>query len=372
MCNFSGKISAIFLLPVLLLAGCGAPSPEPVKYVNPFIGVKGGAVYAAAACPWGMITRGPFYAHQKYDSVITGFSHLHFSGTGCGDIWGSIILSLARGKVNTGEDFLKSAYSQEKASAGYYSVYLNKHKVRAQMSATLRTAIHRFTFDADSQFILIDLSRHLNSKFDSSYINIVSPSEIEGYVSEGSFCSSSPDIDNIYFVVRFNKPSSAKGVWDEKSIYPDKVCLKDKNIGAFLTYNLPVGDSIEAYVAISYVSIANARLNLETEQKDMNFEKIMNKAYAAWNAKLSRVLVEGKCEADKTVFYTGLYHMLLHPKVFNDVNGEYRSEGSIWRTGKQHKILNSGKRTRYTDFSLWDAFRTVHPFLNSCISGNSI
>jgi predicted alpha-1,2-mannosidase len=214
----------------------------------------------------------------------------------------------------------------------------------------------RFTPISDGAItILLDAGRSLGSRRGGA-VQFISDSEVEGYNLGGGFCGE----DNqhmVYFVARFSNPAEEVGTWTSNHWSADPSASADgESVGAWLRFPASMDSTISVKVGISYVSIANARLNLEAEMSDWDFRKLHTEARADWERELSRVCVEGGTEDDKTIFYSALYHMLIHPNIISDVNGEYPLMGRTG-TGKVES------RQRYSIFSLWDTYRTLHPFL---------
>ena len=206
-------------------------------------------------------------------------------------------------------------------------------------------------------------------------LRVVSGQEVEGFKMIGDFCYNPEDVRPVYFVARLSQPAGEYGAWKKMPKYqgaeadwttyddaykPYPAFLQEiagDNVGAYFSYNLQEGGAIEVKVGISYTSIENARLNLEAEQPGFDFEGTRRNAGQAWNEMLSRIELKGGTKEDKTIFYTALYHLLLHPNIFQDANGEYRAMES-------GEIKNTGGKNRYTVFSLWDTYRNVHPLLS--------
>lgn len=365
---------------------------QPVSYVNPFIGTSNyGATYPGAVSPSGMVSVVPFnvtnneenklhmergwlsnpYVYQN--NYMTGFSHVNLSGVGCPDL-GSIILMPTTGDVNVDHKQYGSTYTEQKASPGYYGTKLNKYNVKAEATATTRTGLSRYSFPAGKSNILLNLGLGLTNET-GAMAKIVSDTEIEGYKILGTFCYNPNAVFPVYFVVKFSKPAKQKGYWKKHKklkgprhnwsstsgkykLYPSYTKeMAGDDIGVYFSFDTEEEEVIEVKVGVSYVSIENARLNLETEQTGFDFDKLKNETESEWNKLLSRVLVEGGSDNDKTKFYTALYHVLLHPNILNDVNGQYPA----MQTGEITSVEN---RNRYTVFSLWDTYRNVHPFLS--------
>ncbi len=363
---------------------------QPADYVNPFIGTSNfGAAFPGPIAPRGMASISPFNVagvkntpmekdsqwlsnpYVNENTFLTGFSQVNLSGVGCPEL-GVILLMPTTGNLEI--DHLKygSTYSNEVAKAGYYSVDLKKYKVKGEFTASKRVGVSRFSFPKGQSNILINLGLGLTNE-EGSMIKVVSSTEIEGMRSVGSFCYNSPeDAYPVYFVAKFSKPAEKFGVWKKPSKYNGveaqwmsgyngkarimkntiKTVVGD-SIGSYFSYKFDKQETVEVKIGISYISIENARENLEKETGDKSFDAVYKDTYKEWNDELSKILVEGGSEDDKTIFYTALYHTLIHPNTLNDVNGEY----------PQIKRTKIGKTdgTRYTVFSLWDTYRNMHP-----------
>ncbi|MDB4727478.1 GH92 family glycosyl hydrolase [Saprospiraceae bacterium] len=385
--------SILFSL-VLILSISIINAQNPSEYVNPFIGTSNfGATNPGAVMPSGMVSVVPFNvafkegkenkfekdigwnsrAYIAENSFLTGFSHINLSGVGCPDL-GSIITMPTTGEVEFDAEKHGSTYSKEIASPGYFSNHLDKYNIKTEMSATLRSGISRYTFPKGQSNILLNLGLGLTNET-GAMLKIVSDTEVEGYKLIGTFCYRPEDVRPVYFVAKFSKPAKNFGAWKKmpkyKSVEADWVGYNDaykpykgyrhemvgEDIGAYFSYDTEEGESIDVKVGISYVSIENARKNLETEQPSFDLENTRNAAVKEWNRLLSRIKVEGGKKEDKILFYTALYHLLLHPNILQDVNGEYPSmEG--------YEVKNTNGKNRFTVFSLWDTYRNVHPFLS--------
>lgn len=363
ICCFAG------IAGVLLLSSCGT-LPEQVdcaEYVNPFIGTGGhGHTYPGAVLPHGMIQPGPdtrihgwdacsgyYYA----DSTINGFSHTHLSGTGCGD-YGDVLLMPTVGEQKIagfvpGEQVLPFAsrfsHSREEASPGYYSVFLDTYGVLAEMTATKRAALHRYTFpeSASSGFIL-DLDYSLQGQRNRALsIEVVNDSTLCGYKNTNGWAWR----HEVYFCAVFSKPFNCQVVSDtvyadNGKIYPSKKAL--------LRFATTAGEHVSVKVALSAVDQEGAFRNL-SEIPGWDFERVRTEARAAWNDYLSKIEVQAG-EEEKEVFYTALYHTGIAPALFTDADGRYR--------GLDREVhTTTAEKPMYTIFSLWDTFRALHPLL---------
>lgn len=369
----------------------GYAQEKPVDYVNPFIGTSNfGATNPGAIAPRGMASVSPFNVAGKQNvlekdsrwlsnpyvnenTFLTGFTHVNLSGVGCPDL-GVVITMPTTGGLET--DHLKygTTYTGEEARAGYYAVNLSRYHVKAEATASTRTGITRYTFPAGKSNILLNLGLGLTNEL-GAMAKVVSPTEIEGMRTVGSFCYNSPEqAYPVYFVARFSIPAEEFGIWKKPATYDGveaqwmtyngktrimkgftREVIGD-SIGAYFRYDFKETTQVEVQIGVSYVSIANARENLDREAGGLSFDEVYEKTRNAWNEQLSRIEVEGGTTDDKTIFYTALYHTLIHPNIFNDSNGEY-PEIATGKTGKTDK-------RRFTVFSLWDTYRNYHQFMS--------
>ena len=371
----------------LLLSGVlSVSAQQPVDYVNPFIGTSNyGTTNPGAVCPQGLMSVTPFNVmgseSNKFDkdsqwwsapytsdnNYFTGFAHVNLSGVGCPELGGLLLMPTA-GDLNVDYSQYGSAYTEEVAKPGYYGTKLTKYGIKAEATTSMRTGLSRFTFPAGKGNILLNLGEGLTNETGAT-VRIVNDTEIEGSKLMGTFCYNPQAVFPVYFVMKVSKAPKQMGYWKKqrpmKGVeaewdgYSGKYKLYTKynrdmsgdDVGVWFTYDNEANEVIEVKMGVSFVSIENARLNMNTEQPDFNFDKVSTAAREQWNSDLSRVLVEGGSKDEKTIFYTALYHMLIHPNILQDVNGEYPMMESL-KTGK-----TSGNR--YTVFSLWDTYRNV-------------
>jgi len=334
----------------------------PARYLNPFIGTTNdGNTYPGAVVPWGMVSVSPHNTYSKPSGYVFGekyfygFGHVHLSGVGCNELGCVLITAVSSDTVSDPENY-KTVYSDEKASAGYYSLYLNSFKIKAEATSSTRCGLIKFTPAQDGVLnILLDAGRNLRYTGGGS-INIISDTEIEGYVISGGFCGD-VNTEKVYFYTRFDKPFTSavirkNGTAAEKN-YAETI---DTSLTCNIVFNLNKGDSLLVKTGISYVSISNAKDNYQHEAAGLSFSQVKDNAEKEWNNNLSKVYVDGGTNDDYVKFYTALYHMLIHPNIISDVNGEYPLMG-----GKG--IGRYENRNRFSVFSLWDTYRTLHPFL---------
>lgn len=383
-------------LPMLLagLLASGSIAAENVtQYVNPFIGTSNyGATHPGAQYPHAMATVVPFntafkagkenkfekdeawnsrgYVHDN--KYLTGFSHVNLSGVGCPDL-GSILLMPTTGKMDLDAEQYGSTYSNEQASPGYYKNTLDKYKVEAEVTSTLRTGISRYTFPKGESQIILNLGLGLTNET-GAMVKVVSNHEVEGFKMLGTFCYHSEDVRPVYFVAKLSKPAKSFGAWKKmpkyKNVEADWIGYNNKikpyqnfrqeiagdNIGAYFRFDTQKNEQVEVKVGISYVSIENARNNLAAEQPKFSFEKTKKESTDKWQQLLSRIQVKGELKK-KTIFYSALYHTLIHPNIIQDVNGDYPLM-------EQYGFGNSQGKNRYSVFSLWDTNRNLHPLLS--------
>lgn len=338
------------------------------RYVDAFIGTGGsGNTFPGAVVPWGMVSVSPHtdleapsgYVHGE--PYFYGLGHVHLSGTGCADL-GSVILMVKRGNIGTKPASYRSAYRDENATPGYYSVRLEEPSLTVEVTSTIRSGLTRFTPGKDGKFtILIDAGRSLVLR-KGGKVHVVSPEEIEGYNLSGGFCGED-NRHTVYFVARFSEEAVERGVWkDDLVLDANRAANPHGDVGAWMVFKGVKGRAVQVKIGISYVSIDNARENLEKEIPAWDFDRIQRAAETAWNEQLEKVQFEGGSHKERIKFYTALYHMLIHPSIISDVSGEYPRMG---HTG----VGQSKDRERYSVLSLWDTYRTLHPFLTLVYPG---
>ena len=346
----------------LLLAACAQqPAQQEERltdYVNPLIGSGGhGHVFVGASVPFGMVQLGPTSVNETWDwcsgyhqdeATVIGFSHTHLSGTGIGDLFDVTVMPVtgevtyARGAADKPGSGLWSPAdrTQEVAKVGYYSVPLTRYNVKAEMTATARVGLHRYTFpEAEDAALVIDLENGgcWDETVEAS-MQAEGNNRIVGYRLSKGWAKN----QRVYFAAEFKKPF-------------DKFELKGhKDMYGRASFTTTAGEEIMLKVAISPVSIEGAKLALETELPGWDFEAVQNTAVELWEKELSRIKATIKDESRKRVFYTAMYHTMIAPMLFSDVNGDYR--------GANNKIYNS-PTPRYTSFSLWDTYRAKQPLM---------
>ncbi|MDR2906873.1 MAG: GH92 family glycosyl hydrolase, partial [Bacteroidales bacterium] len=331
-----------FLLILATGYGCSTKSPERlIDYVNPMIGTDAtGHTYPGAVSPFGMVQLSPdtklvgwegCSGYHFQDTILYGFSHTHLSGTGCEDYCDILVMPTTGNIQWENKDYLSAfRHSSEKASVGYYAVTLDKYDIQAELTTSPRVGLHRYTFPEQAQAnILFDL-KHRGTVLQSS-LQVVSNTEICGYRRVRQWANDR----QIYFAAQFSEPFTQSELQDSTK--------------AALTFE---AKTVLVKVALSSVSVENARENLNTEMSDWDFNKVKANVEQAWENQLSKIIVEGGSQAERTNFYTALYHTSIVPNLYMDVNGEYRG-----RFGK----VGHADFDNYTLFSLWDTYRGAHP-----------
>ena len=363
-----------------------------LRYVDPFIGTTNfGTTNPGAVVPNGLMSVSPFNVTgseiNRYDkdarwwstpydatnSFFTGFSHVNLSGVGCPEL-GSVVTMATTGPLNVDYRDYGTTYTGERATPGYYSLSLDKYGIKAEVTATRRTAVERYTFPAGEGNILVNLGIGLTNETGGS-IRRISDTEIAGSRLMGTFCYNPDAVFPMYFALRVSKTPTASGFWKkqppmqgvEAEWTPDNGKYKiykaygrdmsGDDLGYWFSYDsLAADEQIEVRIGVSFVSVENAIGNLDAEQPaGSGFDSIHELARADWAAHLNRIEVEGGDERQRRVFYTGLYHTLIHPNILQDVNGEYPVMESA-ETGHTD-------RDRYTVFSLWDTYRNLHQLM---------
>ena len=356
-------IIIIVLLSQLPILSQITESKNLTSFVNPVIGTSNyGHTFPGAVVPWGMVSVSP---HNSLNAVtgylygekdFYGFGMVHLSGVGCPEL-GSILITITdNDSAVTPEDY-KCSYSNEVAVPGFYSAMLNDQNVSVEVTASERVGILKFrSFTKSEKSVVVDAGRSLGI-IGGGKIKIVSDSEIEGYNISGGFCGEA-NREEVYFAAKFSKKFGQNKIWvNDRVTKLTEAQVVDSSIGALLSFTMNENEELLVKVGVSYVSIENARLNLETEIPDWDFDRVKDEALNKWDKQLSRIVVEDKNNENLIKFYTAVYHTLIHPNIISDVNGEYPLMGRNG-TGKYTD------RKRYSVFSLWDTYRTLHPFYN--------
>jgi predicted alpha-1,2-mannosidase len=372
---------------------------QPTKYgsmVDPFIGTGGFPVYTAAddfpgpSMPFGMVRLSPdtdFFLKNSTidfssipvlgefipsganpvstagyyygDKNIIGFSHTRLVGTGASD--GGHFRVIPSVGENAYENYNTGIYhtfshDQEIAFPGYYAVRFSEKNILAELTASERVGIHRYTFSAkETPHILIDVASILKGRTEQGEVKITPESQtITGAIkTHGSFSGRYGGI-KVFFVAQFDQPFANIAVWDDNALHQNTKAARGNKVGADISFQKSDKElTVVLKLGISYVSLENARQNLEVEAADKSFEEILSETQKAWDKNLNLIHIEGGTGEQQKTFYTALYHSLQMPTIFNDVNGQF--------IGFDKKIHKTEGYRYFTDLSLWDTFRSVHP-----------
>jgi predicted alpha-1,2-mannosidase len=358
----------IFVLYFALTLSISAQTKDHTRYVNPFIGTGGhGHTFPGATVPFGMVQLSPdtrvdnwdgSSGYHYSDNIIYGFSHTHLSGTGIPDYCdilfmptlGTFELEAKAGEKEVNGYASKFSHANEKAEPGYYSVRLDDDNILAEMTATPRVGLHRYTFP-NKEAVFLTIDQMWRDKVLDAKIIVLNDRTIAGYRRSSSWAKNQV----VYFVAQFSKPFKDHGFVrdDQKVVVKNTKEFQHPLLKSYFKFSGSDGQPLMVKVAISPVSIEGARKNLAAELPGWDFEKVRARAKQAWNEELSKIEVSGGTGAEMTNFYTALYHTAIQPNLFQDVDGRYR--------GHDRKIHTAPKDTHYTVFSLWDTFRAAHP-----------
>ena len=369
----------IQLLAISLIFFTSCKTEESVKsvsqnelkstYVDPFIGTGGhGHVYPGATVPFGMIQLSPdnglsgwdwCSGYHYSDSLIAGFSHLHLSGTGIGDLADILFMPVNKKidltvQVEEREDIpylSEFSHENEEATPGYYRVFLEDHNVNVELTASKRAGFHKYTFKkGEEQSVIIDLGFSINwDKPVETLINVEDENIISGYRHSTGWANN----QKVFFVAEFSKPVKDFALFANRKKEEGNE-VSGSHTSAQLFFEPQNSEELEIKVSVSSVSIENAKENLKQDEK-RDFSEVKEEAVALWNAALNDIVVETSVDSLKTIFYTALYHTQLAPVTFSDINGEFRLEND--------SIATANDFVAYSTLSLWDTFRAEHPLL---------
>lgn len=352
------------LLLSLTLSACSPGRQQPTdytQYVNPFIGTDfTGNTYPGAQAPFGMVQLSPdnglpgwdrIAGYFYPDSTIAGFSHTHLSGTGAGDLYDisfmPVTLPYKEAEAPLGIHS-KFSHDDENATAGYYRVLLKDYGIDVELTATERCGIQRYTFPEARAAVFLNLKKAMNWDFtEDSHIEQVDSVTVQGYRFSDGWARN----QRIYFRSRFSKPFASMQI-DTTAILKDGRRIGTATVARF-DFNTKAGEQIVVSTALSGVSMEGATRNLLAEAPDNDFDKYRNAARDNWNRQLSKIEVKGENADDKVNFYTALYHSMLAPTIYSDVDGAYY--------GPDKQVHQANGWTNYGTFSLWDTFRAAHP-----------
>jgi len=326
--------------------------------VDPFIGTSGhGHTYPGASMPFGMVQLSPdtrltgwdgCSAYHYSDSIIYGFSHTHLSGTGCSD-YGDILLMpmINTFSFNNEKYSCEFSHKNETATPGYYQVKMN-NDIYVELTVSKRVGFHKYTFPSDKNpYVILDL-KHRDEVIES-YIEVVNDTIIRGYRRSKAWAAD----QRLYFVIQFSKPIKEFGIALNDTVQKYLKKVEGKNVKAYFSFTPNEKNVLLVKVGISAVSTDGAYKNMLAEIPGWDFNKIKDIAKEAWNKELGKIEVEGGTSDQQTIFYTALYHSLLTPNLYMDVDGQYR--------GTDLKIHKAEGFDNYTVFSLWDTYRAEHP-----------
>lgn len=367
-----------------------------IQYVDPMIGTaKMGHTYPGATVPFGSVQLSPetdtiaYSLNGKYngevykycagyqyeDKTIVGFSHTHFSGTGHSDLGDFLImpttgkLQLNPGVASKPLSGYRSAFSHstEKAEPAYYSVFLEDHKIKAELTATTRVGMHQYTFPkSDEAHIILDLTSGIynyDKKNVWTFVRVENDTLITGYRQTNGWARTR----TVYFAMSFSKPiksygqaaqekSVYRGFWgrfDQTKNFPE---MAGQNLKLFFDFDTNEGEKIKIKMALSPVSYAGALENMKKETPDWDFEKVKKQSQEVWNTELNKIQIETIQKEDLVNFYTAMYHAFLGPTEYMDLDGNYK--------GLDMNVHKAENFTNYTSYSLWDTYRALHPLFN--------
>lgn len=336
------------------------------RWVNPFIGT--GAVqsslsgnnYPGVTVPFGMVQLSPdtreapdwaqASGYDYNDSIIYGFSHTRLSGTGASDFIDILLFP-------TISDKRKSTFTHqhEQARPGYYQVLLKDEKIQAELTASVHVGVHRYTCsDGDQLKLWLDLDHSANKgswnrRIIQSQLRMVSPTVVEGY----RIITGWAKLRKIYFHLEFSQPVLSNQLYDGNRMYENTPVINGTELRGLFCFDKKWNKELICKVALSPVSIENARLNMATEVPGWDFEYIARAAETSWEKELKKIIIQGT-DLQKKIFYTALYHTMVQPNTMSDVNGEYMASDYVTRSVAKGEV-------HYSTFSLWDTFRAAHP-----------
>ena len=335
----------------------------PSQLVDTFVGTGVGGqsvgsidTFPGADMPFGMVQWSPDTTHRPSgggysytDSAISGFSLTHMSGPGCA-VYGDIPILPTVGAVGSdpGAATAPFSHSTEVASPGNYAVTVGRPPVRVELAVTTRTGLGRFSFPGTGAANLLFKVSDSAAGSARSAVTIVGDREVDGSVVSGDFCTTSGDY-HLYFAARFESPFRSFGTWHGTTVTPGSRATTRAQSGAYVSFATKTR-VVQMQVGVSFVSVADARLNIDAEQPGWDIDALRQRDTGTWNQLLGRIQVSGGSFADERTFYSELYHSFLHPNVFDDANGKYM--------GFDGKVHVASGYTQYANFSLWDIYRS--------------
>lgn len=365
--QLNSTVSVLSGIILLYFSACSSSdlSLKPVDYVDPMIGSGGhGHVFVGACVPFGAVQIGPNNINKGWDwcsgyhysdSLIIGFSNLHLSGTGIGDLGDVLImpytgeLMLQKGVQEYPHGGYLSTFSHdnETAEPGYYSLKMD-NGVKVELTASERVGFHRYHFPKNKEaHIIIDLKEGIRDRAVETSIT-----QIDEYTLLGKRISTGwAKEDQVFFAIKSSVPL-ADLKYFENNTFTENTNKENKIINALINFN-SAPSIVDLKVGISPISSVNALANIEAEIPDWNFEKVRSSARDKWNDELSKITIETKNEADKRIFYTSIFHSYIHPSLYNDINGDYM--------GTDNQVHSDVAFNNYTILSLWDTYRAANP-----------
>ena len=366
------KISLPLILALVIISVWSFTKPITsnkglIEYVDPFIGSGGhGHVFVGATVPFGGVQVGPTNFNKGWDwsssyhhtdSIVKGFCHLNVSGTGMSDL-GELTIMPATGelKYNAGnQDNHMSGYSSlyrkntEINTVGYYKVDLERYDINVELTASERVGFHRYTYpNSDNSRVIIDLGEGSADRPTETYLKKIDDTTFEGY----RFSSGWARDQREYFTLVISKPVKDFILYDGGNRH-DSDELKGEFVKGFLEFETKKNEEIYVKMGVSTVSSKNALENLNAEIPHWDFDKVKLEAENKWNQELSKINIKTEDLKRKRVFYTAMYHTMIAPNLYQDVNGEYRGTDKV--------VYKDTTFTNYTLFSLWDTYRAAHP-----------
>lgn len=362
-------VSSFFIVSlVVLVLGCSSDQPQPERltsFVNPFMGTDGpGNTYPGATVPFGMVQLSPdmglsgwdrIAGYYYPDTIITGFSHMHLTGTGAGDLY-DILLTPVNSKAtktikeNGFRPYSRFSHEDEHAEPGYYQVMLQDFGINAELTATERAGIHQYTFPKDEQSgFIIDLGYSLNWDGPTdTYLKVEDKQTIVGYRFSSGWA---PD-QRVFFVARFSKPFELVELYAANNLTESNE-VKNKHTKVKVVFATEASEKVMVKFGVSSASIEGARKSVDQEVPHWDFEKARLAASDVWEQELSKIKIKSSNLEWKQTFYTGLYQSMLAPTLLSDPDGMYKGADGQFHKAEGYK--------KYDTFSLWDTFRAAHP-----------
>jgi predicted alpha-1,2-mannosidase len=361
------KKKFVYSIAVVVFCWAHASAVNLVQYVNPFIGtaVGSGNTYPGAQVPFGMISWSPQTVgfgwspsgYNYSNDKINGLGLIHLSGAGC-SVTCELPFIPCTGDLNaspaTHRNVYSSAFSHtnETATPGYYSVKLPTWGINFENTVAARSGIAHLDFSAtNTANVVMDPNADAVGLMDGSIFIDPSHRILSGWAKSGSFCGIKGSEYVVYFSAEFDRPFKAFGTWSNDQKTPGSTSVSGKGLASYMTFDCTSKQRVTMKVGISFTSIANAKLNVDTEIPGWDFAAVKSAASKQWNQCLNRIQIKGGSREDTTIFYTALYHSLMLPSIFEDVNGQYVGmDNQVHSVAPGHHFLAT--------FSGWDTYRT--------------